>query len=167
MSATSSTSTSPAIFSGNSRYASDFQGVIDRATAFASLPLRQLQNDAATLNDQAAAFTAIDEKFAAVKSSLEQIQEALGGSSFDTTVADPDVVAVAIGEGAMEGSYTIEASDAGAFASSMTASAWQAKASFSSMRSMSASVRPACRRAFGIASTGPMPISSGGTPATA
>ena len=49
----------------------------------------------------------------------------------------------------------------------MTASAWQAKASFSSMRSMSASVRPACLSAFGIASTGPMPMISGGTPATA
>ena len=45
------------------------------------------------------------------------------------------------------------------------ASAWAAKASFNSMRSMSVSSRPAFSSARGMALVGPMPMISGGTPA--
>ena len=47
---------------------------------------------------------------------------------------------------------------------SMTASDWAAKASLSSIQSMSWCLRPAWRRAAGIASIGPMPMMCGGTP---
>ena len=46
-------------------------------------------------------------------------------------------------------------------ASLITASDWAAKASFNSITSMSLSFRPASFNAFGIAKTGPSPISSG------
>ena len=46
----------------------------------------------------------------------------------------------------------------------ITANAWAAKASFSSIQPMSARLKPAALSAAGIASIGPMPISSGGTP---
>ena len=49
----------------------------------------------------------------------------------------------------------------------MQASAWAAKASLSSIRSMSASFRPARLSAFCVAGTGPVPITAGSTPATA
>src|SRR6266550_4196459 len=49
----------------------------------------------------------------------------------------------------------------------ITASDWAAKASFNSITSISARVRPASLRALGIANTGPIPISSGGQPAVA
>ena len=48
-----------------------------------------------------------------------------------------------------------------------TARAWAAKASLSSIQSRASCAMPAALRARGIASTGPMPITSGGTPATA
>jgi len=44
---------------------------------------------------------------------------------------------------------------------------WEAKASFSSISPMSSSSNPASFSAFGTASTGPMPMISGRTPATA
>src|SRR5512137_844037 len=47
------------------------------------------------------------------------------------------------------------------------AMAWAANASLISKRSMSSGLRPASFRAFGIATAGPMPISSGAQPATA
>ena len=46
-------------------------------------------------------------------------------------------------------------------------SACEAKASFSSHRSMSSTVRPWRASSLGTANTGPMPISSGSQPATA
>ena len=49
----------------------------------------------------------------------------------------------------------------------ITASACTAKASFSSITSMSSSLRPASASALGIATTGPMPMISGGTPPAA
>ncbi len=49
----------------------------------------------------------------------------------------------------------------------ITASAWTAKASFNSITPMSSSFRPAMASALGIATTGPIPMISGGTPATA
>ena len=48
----------------------------------------------------------------------------------------------------------------------MQASTCAANASFSSMRSMSASLSPARSRALAVAGTGPMPMVRGGTPAT-
>ena len=50
---------------------------------------------------------------------------------------------------------------------SITASACAAKASFSSIQPMSSSFRPAAFSAAGMASIGPMPMISGGTPRTA
>ena len=49
----------------------------------------------------------------------------------------------------------------------MQARACAAKASLSSIRSMSASFRPARLRAFFVAGTGPVPITAGSTPTTA
>ncbi len=49
----------------------------------------------------------------------------------------------------------------------VTASTWAANASLHSIRSMSASLRPARSSARAVAGTGPIPIVRGGTPATA
>src|SRR2546422_7106430 len=51
--------------------------------------------------------------------------------------------------------------------SRMTAIDWTAKASLSSIKSMSFRFKPACFSTFGMASMGPMPITSGRTPAVA
>jgi flagellar capping protein FliD len=127
--ATSSTSASSspsntAIFNGNSRYSSDFQAVIDRATAIASLPITQLNNDKSALNDQSTALTGLDSKFSALQAAVGKIGDALGGASFDASVSDPSKVSVTLGDGAVEGNYSIEVLDPGAYATSMTASSW-------------------------------------------
>ena len=50
--------------------------------------------------------------------------------------------------------------------SRVTASTWLAKASLSSIRSISESFTSAWASAFAVAGTGPMPMVRGGTPAT-
>src|SRR5215813_745739 len=111
---TTSSATS-AIFNGNSRYSSDFAAVISRATAIASLPITQLQTDKTDLSDQATALTTINDKFSAIQTAVDGIAQAMGGSSFQTEISDTSKVSVTLGDGAMEGNYSIEVEDAGAY----------------------------------------------------
>jgi len=122
----STTSTTSSLFNGNSRYAQDFQAVIDRSVAIASLPISQLDNQKTALSDQATALTAIDGKFSALQTAVASLGQALDGSTFQTIVSDPTVVSATPGEGAMEGDYSIQVNDVGAYASSMTAATWDA-----------------------------------------
>src|SRR5262245_50523634 len=103
-----SSSTSSSVFSGNSRYASDFQAVIDRAVAIASLPISQLNTDRTSLQDQSTALGSVDTKFSALQSAVTNLQDALGGSSYEASVSDPSLIDVTVGEGALEGNYSIE-----------------------------------------------------------
>ncbi|HWB86809.1 MAG TPA: flagellar filament capping protein FliD [Bryobacteraceae bacterium] len=116
--------TSSTIFTGTSAYSQDFQNVIDRAVAIASLPINQLNDTKTSLTNQGTELTTLESKFSAVQTSVQGIEQALGGSSFEADVSDPSVVSATVGDGAMEGNYSIEVTDVGAYASSMTASSW-------------------------------------------
>ena len=113
-----------AIFNGNSRYSADFQAVIDRASAIASMPISQLNDQKTTLKDQGTALTSLGDSFSKLQDALDGVTESLGGSSFSATISDPSTLAVNLGNGAMEGNYSIEVLDAGTYAQSQGKSAW-------------------------------------------
>ena len=117
---------SSAVFSGNSRYSTDFQAVIERTTAIASLPISQLNHDKTALNDQTTVITGLDTKFTALQTAIDNIAHAVGGASFESSVSDSSKVTVTLGDGAIEGNYAIEVVDPGAYASSMSTTAWVA-----------------------------------------
>jgi flagellar hook-associated protein 2 len=104
------------IFAGNSRYANDFQAVIDRATAIASLPISQLDREKTALAGRSTALAALDVKLAAFSMSLAGVEQALGSGSWQAALDGPEAVAATLGPGAMEGSYSIEAISLGAYA---------------------------------------------------
>jgi flagellar hook-associated protein 2 len=108
------------IFSGNSRFATDFQSIIDRSVAIASLPLTQLNNNKTLLTNQSAAVNALDEKFIALQSAIE----ALGSTALDHGVApfvsDESVVGARVFTGAMEGVYTVEVISLGAYTTGLS-----------------------------------------------
>ena len=116
--------TTTAVFTGNSHFSQDFSNVISRATAIASLPISQLNADKTILTAQAAALTGLDGKFSALQTSLQGVANALSGSSFQADISDASKVKVTLGDGAMEGNYTIDVVDAGTYATSMTSSGW-------------------------------------------
>jgi len=118
------TSISSAIFNGNSRYSADFQAVIDRTTAIASMPITQLQNQKTNLNNESTALSLLGDVFSKLQSAIDGINTSLSGSSYSADVSDPAVIGVTLGDGAMEGNYGIEVLDAGAFATSQTHAAW-------------------------------------------
>jgi flagellar hook-associated protein 2 len=115
---------SSAIFTGSSAYSQDFQNLITRAVSIASLPITQLQNDQTALTNQSQELTTLGSRFTAVQSAIEGIGQAIG-SSFDTEISDPSVVTATTGDGAVEGTYSILVSDAGAYSTMMTG-AWNA-----------------------------------------
>jgi flagellar hook-associated protein 2 len=116
--------TSSAIFNGNSRYSADFSAVIDRAVAIASIPITQLNNDKTSLTAQSTALQGLDSNFSALQSAVQGIGTALGGASLAAAVSDPTKLSVTLGDGAVEGDYSIDVISAGAYATSMTAAAW-------------------------------------------
>lgn len=116
--------TSNPLFNGTSRYSSDFQSVIQRAMAIASLPITQLNNHKADLNGQSTALIGLDTKFQALATALEGIETALGSGSLVLAISDPAKVTASLGTGAMEGTYSLNIVDAGTYASSLTRNVW-------------------------------------------
>lgn len=116
--------TSNAIFTGSSQFAQDFQSIISKAVGMASLPITQLQSDLTSLQNQSTALSSINTKFAALETAMQGIQDAMGGSAYQATVSDPTKLSVTLGDGAMEGVYTVDVVDPGAYATTMTTSSW-------------------------------------------
>src|ERR1035438_9889865 len=120
----STTSTTPAAFTGTSAYSADFANVIARAVAIADLPITQLTNSKTTLTDQSTELTALDTKFTALQTAVAAIGTALGGSSFQSSVSSPNVLSVSVGDGAQEGYYSMNVTSIGAYESSMSSANW-------------------------------------------
>jgi flagellar hook-associated protein 2 len=113
-------SNTSSIFTGASRYSSDFQSVIDRAVAIASLPLTQYQSVKAQLQKQSDALSTLDTKLFGLQSALAGITGAAGTGSLTATAADSSVVSAHLGTGALEGTYTIEVIDLGSYRNTMS-----------------------------------------------
>jgi flagellar hook-associated protein 2 len=111
-------------FTGTSQYSTDFQNVITRAVAIASMPINQLNSNKTTLQNQSTALTALDSKFAALQAAIDGIDRAVAGGSLQASLSDTKLVTASAGNGATEGAYSIEVQDIGAYASSLTAGSW-------------------------------------------
>jgi flagellar hook-associated protein 2 len=113
-----STNSTGSIFSGTSRYSSDFQQIIDRAVAIASLPKSQMENTKSTLSAQSTALDALDDRFEALQSALASLNSARG--SYSTSASDGTVASAGVSSGALAGVYQIEVVDLGSYTSSMS-----------------------------------------------
>lgn len=107
------------IFSGTSRYANDFQQIINRSVAIASLPMTQLEAQKTTLSDQSSALGALDSKFAVLQSSLQGLASA-SGSSWSTSISDASVVKADLTDGALAGVYSVQVAGLGSYTSAMS-----------------------------------------------
>src|SRR5215831_16837633 len=94
--------TSSAIFTGSSKFSTDFQNTITRAVGLASLPITQYKSDVTNLQSQSDALGGIGTKFAALQTAVQGISQALSGSSFQTDISDTSAVSATLGEGAQE-----------------------------------------------------------------
>jgi len=102
------------IFTGTSTYTSDFQQIIDRSVAIASLPLTQLNNQKTHLTDQSSALSTLSSKFSALHSALDNLNNATGASSFSANLSDPSIAKVHIGATEFTGDVNLEVISLGA-----------------------------------------------------
>lgn len=117
-------STTNAIFTGTSQFSNDFQKVIDRSVAIASLPISALNSDVTALQSQSKDLQGIDAKAVALETAVDRLGDAVGGAGFQATVSDSSVIGATVGDGATEGVYSIQVEDAGAYATSLSAASW-------------------------------------------
>ena len=124
----SSTSNPTGIFTGTSAYSQDFQNVITRAVAIASMPITLLTNQQTTLTNQSNELRTVDSKFAALQSAIQGISDAMSGSSYQTTISDPKSVSASVSDGVAEGVYAINVISPGSYATSLSTNAWDSTA---------------------------------------
>jgi flagellar hook-associated protein 2 len=118
--------TTSSISTGSSQYSADFAGYVSRAVQIASLPMNQLNTQKAALSDQSTAVTSLGSLFTSLQSAVTSIQSAFGGASLQAAVSDPTKLTATLSDGAVEGSYSVSIINAGIYASSLTASNWDA-----------------------------------------
>ncbi|MBZ5621885.1 MAG: flagellar filament capping protein FliD [Acidobacteriia bacterium] len=123
-SGSNSSSSSSNYFMGASSYSKDFQAVIDRAVAIASLPINLLTAQQTALTTQSTDLKNLDTQFTKLQAAVQGIGTALGGSAFQSTISDTSAVSASIGDGAVEGDYTIDVTSIGAYAKSLTTQTW-------------------------------------------
>ena len=124
----SSTSNPTGIFTGTSAYSQDFQNVINRAVAIASLPITLLTNQQTTLTNQSNELSTIDTKFTELQTAIQGIADAMSGSSYQTTISDPTSVSASVSDGVQEGVYSINVENVGSYATSLTTNTWDSTA---------------------------------------
>jgi flagellar hook-associated protein 2 len=107
-------STSPipaATFTGVSTYSSDFQQVLTRAVAIASLPLQQLQNQETTLTQQESTLGGLQSAFGSLQSAIQGLGSAQAAMS--ATVSDTSTVSASASSSALPGAYSIQVTNLG------------------------------------------------------
>ncbi|QOY88872.1 flagellar filament capping protein FliD [Paludibaculum fermentans] len=112
-------SSSSAIFSGNSRYASDFQSVIERSVAIASMPLTQLQNQRSNTASEQTAISSLASKFSTLRTALDNIDS--GTTAAPTaTLSNSAVARVTAASGAQPTEMNLEVINLGSYSTSLS-----------------------------------------------
>jgi flagellar hook-associated protein 2 len=113
-------STGNGIFTGSSTYASDFQQIIERSVAIASLPLRQLGNQKNALLSQSTELSTVESKFSALQTAIDNLVKATGAGSFGAAASDPTIAQVHIGDTSFVGDVTLEIDSLGAHTNTLS-----------------------------------------------
>jgi len=111
-------------FAGLSTYSQQLQEVIGRSVSIASLPIEILQNQQSSLNNQSTELSTLNTDFTAIQTAIQNISSALGGSGMNGDVSDPSVASVTLGDGAAQGYYSVNVSNIGTYATSLTSATW-------------------------------------------
>jgi flagellar hook-associated protein 2 len=96
-----------------SSFGLDFEQVIERAVAIASLPLTQLQSQKSVLTAQTTSLDSITESFATLRTALTSLDTTLSADSHVSTVSDETVARVNLNGSVLAADYTVEVLDVG------------------------------------------------------
>jgi flagellar hook-associated protein 2 len=110
------------IFTGASRYSSDFQAVIDRAVSIASLPMTQMQQNKLSVSDESTALKTLDARVAQLQNSLSGLGEAFGMKSYSVSNSNGSIASAQVSDGVAAGAYTLKVLDLGSYATATSKS---------------------------------------------
>lgn len=128
-----------ATFSGQSKYAQDFQQVLTRAVQLQSLNLQNLQIQQQNMQAQQNALQSLDNAFTALQSAVDGLADATGLAALSASVDDSSVADVSLSAGASTGVYTLEVTDLGSRTQTVSATGLQAVSDPASQNISSAS----------------------------
>jgi flagellar hook-associated protein 2 len=107
------------LFTGSSRFSTDFTQIIDRSVAIASLPLKQMQQQRIRSNDESVALKTVEAKVIALQASLIGIGGTLDSQSWKVASSDT-AIRPSITDGAAEGTYTLQVNKLGVFSTAVS-----------------------------------------------
>ena len=108
----------PPTFQGQSKYASDFQQVLSRAVAIASLPLQQMQNQLSTLTAQQSSLSSLQSTFGSLQTAIQNIGSSAGAVT--AASSSPQSVSASASSGALPGTYTIQVDSLGSYTQTLS-----------------------------------------------
>lgn len=108
------------IFTGSSRYSNDFQSVIQRSVAIASLPMSQLQSQKQTLQNQSSAVSGLKTQFDSLKTSLQNLTNVTKTRPLTSSSSTSTVATVRTEAKALPGSYQLEVVSLGSSTNAMS-----------------------------------------------
>jgi flagellar hook-associated protein 2 len=115
----------PVTFTGQSKFALDFQSIINRAVGLRSLQLDQLQTQQTTAQNQLSAMQSLDASFTGLQSAISGLTSAIGTGSYAGSVADSNIASVALGSNATSGVYSLEVDNLGSSTQTVSAGGLQ------------------------------------------
>lgn len=107
------------LFTGASRYSTDFSAVIERSVGIASLSLTQMQQSRAKSGDEVTALKAIESRVVALQSTIKGIEDSVAARAWQASSSDAASVKVATSDGAAAGSYTVNITSLGSYSISV------------------------------------------------
>lgn len=99
-------SLTPLSFTGISKFSQDFQSIVNRSVAIASLPVRALENDQKTLAEKKTAFATLRNSVGGFAASMETLGT-LGAGGAVSVSSSSSAVTASLGAGAAPGIYQI------------------------------------------------------------
>jgi flagellar hook-associated protein 2 len=113
------TLSTPQTFTGVSSYSSDLQSILSRSQQIAQIPVKILQNDQTTLQNEISALTSMQSSVGAVATALTRLADLNAQGALSGTTSNSNVTVAVDGTGASPGTYVI--SDVTSLASYSTA----------------------------------------------
>jgi len=109
----STSSTSPATFTGSSAFSASLAQVIANAVANASIPMNNLQTELTTVQGQQTELQTLTSDFSSLGSAVTALDSSTGSSSYSATVSNTAVASAAVSTGVLAGSYTLDVTNPG------------------------------------------------------
>ena len=117
----STTSTTPAAFTGSSSFSASLAQTVARAVSFASLPMQQLQTQQTTIQGQQTAVSTLQTDFTALQTALDSINSAAGANANAVKVDTPSVASATVSSGAFAGTYSVDVLNTGSHTNTLSA----------------------------------------------